>query len=117
MAEMWLRTVPSDRVQRLRDLAVVEPLGDELGDIALALCEPLGEGGGGLAVIGVRQRVVEGGSGAVRWPLPDERTHAVGDIGSQDNLAFHDGMQRFGQTTSFLLDEVAAAPIASARTM
>lgn len=58
------------QVQRLRDLAVVEPLGDELGDIALALCEPLGEGGGGLAVIGVRQRVVEGGSGAVRWPLP-----------------------------------------------
>ena len=98
------------QVQRLRDLAVVEPLGDELGDIALALCEPLGEGGGGLAVIGVRQRVVEGGSGAVCWPLPDERAHAVGDIGSQDDLAFHDGMQRFGQTTSFLLDEVAAGP-------
>ena len=36
------------QVQRLRDLAVVEPLGDELGDIALALCEPIGEGGGGL---------------------------------------------------------------------
>ena len=30
------------QVQRLRDLAAVEPLGDELGDIALALCEPLG---------------------------------------------------------------------------
>lgn len=86
------------QVQRLRDLAVVEPLGDELGDIALALCEPLGEGGGGLAVIGVRQRVVKGGSGAVCWPLPDERAHTVGDIGSQDDLAFHDGMQRFGQT-------------------
>ena len=72
--------------QRLRDLAVVESFGDELGDIALALREALGEGGGGLAVIGVRQRVVEGGSGAVRWPLPDERAHAVGDIGSQDDL-------------------------------
>ena len=61
------------QVQRLRDLAVVEPLGDELGDIALALCEPLGEGGGGLGLASMEERATALGGTFSFGPLPPPR--------------------------------------------